>query len=100
MIWSVSMSSFDSTTVFETICFTASMVRSLVLRRELARIDDRASYRGCRSGDGARKHRARARALPAFEVAVAGADGELAGGHGVAIHADAHRAPGLAPLAA
>ena len=39
-------------------------------------------------------------ALPAFEVAVARADGQLAARHRVAVHADAHRAAGLAPLAA
>ena len=49
---------------------------------------------------GLARKRAPAAALAALEVAVAGADGVLAGRELVAVHGDAHRAAGLAPLGA
>src|SRR3954464_14739994 len=44
--------------------------------------------------------RAAARALPAFEIAVGGRRATLAGLESIGIHAEAHRAAGLAPFEA
>src|SRR5690606_22044404 len=67
---------------------------------QVARIGDGTRKRGRHGGGGAREDRPRARALTPLEVAVAGADRELAGRHRVAVHPEAHRAAGLAPFAA
>src|SRR5512135_1316755 len=95
MIWSVSMLLDGITTVRERMRLIGSMSASA---QELARIGDASTHRGRRSGGGACEQGARAAALAAFEIAVAGAHAVLALRHGVAVHAEAHRAPRLAPL--
>src|SRR5690348_13846077 len=67
---------------------------------ELARVGDLAGDRRGGRRQRAGQERAAARALPAFEVAVAGADRVLARLDLVTVHGDAHRAPRLAPLRA
>ena len=75
-------------------------------RCELSHYEQR-PHVGDLAGDGGRggrqrrdQERAAALALPSFEVAVAGADGVLAGLELIAVHGDAHRAAGFAPLGA
>src|ERR1044071_662644 len=63
-----------------------------------ADVGDPAGDGGGRGGERRRQERAAAAALAALEVAVAGADGVLAGLEAIAVHRDAHRAAGLAPL--
>ena len=60
----------------------------------------RPAHRGRGGGERAGEERAPAGALPSLEVAVAGADRVLAALQPVAVHRDAHRAAGLAPLGA
>src|SRR5262245_56752078 len=102
MIWSVSMLVAGRTAVRERMVVIGSIWgcwpvvgRSV---QEFARVRDASAHCGRCGGRGARKHRARPRALPAFEVTVAGADAELSGVDRVAVHAEAHRTTGLAPL--
>src|SRR5512144_1396161 len=54
--------------------------------------------RGC--GERRGKERSRAFTLPAFKVAVAGADRVLARADGVAVHGETHGAASFAPLRA
>src|SRR5688572_7217475 len=96
MIWSVSMLVDGMTAVRDRMCVTAGMSVGC----ELARIGDATADRGCRRGFGACQQGARTRALASLEIAVAGADGIVPGGHEIAIHAEAHRAATLAPLGA
>src|SRR5262245_47591837 len=96
MIWSVSMLGNGSTAV----CERMSRNGSISPAQELAWISYATADR-CRSRDSrAREQRACACALAALEVAVAGADAVRTARDGVAVHADAHRAAGLAPLGA
>src|SRR5258708_4425231 len=53
-----------------------------------------------RRGERTDQQSSRPHALAALEVAIAGADRILAGGDGVAVHPQAHRAAGLAPIRA
>ena len=66
----------------------------------VARVGDDAGNGGGGGGKRAGQEGAAALALPAFEVAVAGADGILARLKLVAVHGDAHAAAGLAPFGA
>src|SRR5260370_1509282 len=66
--------------------------------KQLADVDQVAGHRGRGRTRGAHEVRAAAGALPAFEVAVAGRRASLAGRQDVRVHAQAHRAPGVAPL--
>src|SRR6058998_1540254 len=66
----------------------------------LPRVGDRAGDGARRRGERARQEGAPAGPLPPLEVAVAGADGVLPRAELVAVHGDAHRAAGLAPLPA
>src|SRR4051794_14573611 len=67
---------------------------------ERPRVGDLAADRRRRRGERAREEGSAALALATLEVAVAGADGVLAGAELVAVHRDAHGAAGLAPLGA
>src|SRR5882757_10785012 len=96
MIWSVSILSIGSGArrLVNVVNF------SIFLTKQRAHIRDYAS-------DGARRRRERARqkrsstlALPPFEIAIAGRDAVLARLQLVAVHRDAHRAAGLAPIRA
>src|SRR5262245_7001951 len=97
MIWSVSMLVTGSATVRERICLTAGMC---LVGREFPWVGYAAADRRGGRGFGRGEQRARAGSLAAFEVAVARADGIVARGHEVAVHAEAHRAAALAPLGA
>src|SRR4051812_12189861 len=68
--------------------------------RQRARVRHLAADRGRGRGERAGEERPAALALAALEVAVARAHGVLAGPELVAVHRDAHRAAGLAPLGA
>src|SRR5687767_8886308 len=63
-------------------------------------IADLATDRRRRGGQRRGEERAPALALAALEVPVRGADRVLARGQLIAVHRDAHRAAGLAPLGA
>src|SRR5262249_20196188 len=65
-----------------------------------ADVGDPAGDGGRGGGERRRQEGAAAAALAALEVAVAGADGVLAGLEAVAVHRDTHRAAGVAPLGA
>ena len=67
---------------------------------QAARIGDDAGDRAGGGGQRRGEERPAALALAALEVAVAGADRVLARLQLVAVHRDAHRAAGLAPLGA
>src|SRR6266849_5664899 len=64
------------------------------------RIGDLAADRRRGRGEGRGEEGPAALALTAFEVPVRGADRVLAGRQLIAVHRDAHRAPGLTPLGA
>src|SRR5436190_18147086 len=66
--------------------------------RERPRVGDLAADRRRGRGDRRGEERPAALALAAFEVPVRGADRVLARRELVAVHRDAHRAAGLAPL--
>src|SRR5579884_2980524 len=51
-------------------------------------------------GEGAGEEGASALALPTFKVAIAGGDAVFAGLELIAVHGDAHRAAGFAPVCA
>src|SRR5579859_114833 len=89
-----------STTVREVKAVKGSMTSRPLPLHELARVRDAAAQRAGRGGERAREERARPRALTALEVAVAGAHGVLPARHHIAVHAEAHRAAGFAPLGA
>src|SRR3569623_3537158 len=93
MIVSVSMFGFIKGAATALTCVNFSIVSP-----DLARVCDAAGQgRGRRHGR-AGEVRARARPLPADEIAVAGRHGTLAGCDDVAIDPGAHRAAGLAPF--
>src|SRR5882724_6654411 len=98
MIWSVSMLVRGMTTVPERMMRIGSMGAPSV--EEVARVGDAPGDRARGGRDRAREQRAGADALAALEVAVAGADAVRALAHEVAVHAEAHRAAGLAPVGA
>src|SRR6478735_8904915 len=77
-----------------------SLRQACVSVGEFAWIGDPASNGRRRRSFGTGEQRARALALAAFEIAIAGADGIVAGGYEVAIHAEAHRATAFAPFGA
>src|SRR5215469_10707659 len=99
MIWSVSMLAAGSTTVREVSVLKGSIGWDR-LSAELARIRHAPAHGAGRGSERAGEQRAGAGALAALEVAVAGADGVLASPDDIAVHAEAHRATGLAPLGA
>src|SRR3989442_14547136 len=66
----------------------------------LPHVDEMAGDRGRRGHRRADEMRAAARALAAFEIAVGGRGATLARIEPIGIHAQAHRAAGLAPLEA
>src|SRR3569623_1763453 len=67
---------------------------------QLPRVRDTPRDGRRRRGQRAGQERAAPGALPPLEVAVAGADRVLTGPQLIAVHGDAHRAAGLAPLGA
>ena len=67
---------------------------------ESAGIGDDAGDGGGGGGEWTREQRASTAPLTSLEVAIARRDGELAGLELIAVHRDAHRAAGLAPLGA
>src|SRR4051812_28716544 len=73
---------------------------STVPSDELPGVGDLSGDGGGGGGERAGQERAPARALPALEVAVAGADRVLPRLQLIAVHRDAHRAAGLAPVGA
>ena len=83
-------------------CVNVSMV-SVLQRCSPCSCARRRCCAGERGGGGHRRAGemgARARPLAADEVAVGGGDAALARRHGLAVHGEAHRAAGLAPLEA
>ena len=100
MIWSVSMFVAGSTTVRERMTVTGCMALLALQRRNSRGSVIRPRTAAAAAVSGTREQRARARALPALEVAIARADAVLARRDQVAVHAEAHRAAGLAPLGA
>src|SRR6266576_3972897 len=72
----------------------------LALREQGTWVGDGTGDRRRRRGEGTRQQCPTARTLTTLEVAIARRDGKLPGSQGIAIHRDAHRAAGLAPLRA
>src|SRR5262245_32352119 len=95
MIWSVSILVIGRTTVRERMVEIGVMALG-----ELSWIGDAAADGAGGGGCRARQQGARAGTLTAFEIAVAGAHAVLAGGNGVAVHADTHGAAGFPPFGA
>src|SRR6185295_9364087 len=99
MIWSVSMLVAGMTTVRDRILVTGCMCCGFPDSvQELARIRDPTADCGRGCGRRAREQRPRAGALTAFEIAIARAHAVLPGRDQVAVHAEAHRTAGFAPL--
>src|SRR4051794_37362267 len=97
MIWSVSTSSRSSTETGPLMVVTGSMTS-----RSLPGPDvDEVAFDGGRGGHlGRDEVRARAAPLAALEVAIGRRRDPLAGRRDVGVHAQAHRAPGPAPVEA
>src|SRR5476651_300540 len=98
MIWSVSMFVYGNTAV-RALNFLMGSIAGLTAE-QFAWIGDAPAHRTGRRGERTGEHGARALALPALKVAIAGAHGQLAGADVIAVHADAHRATGFAPVTA
>src|SRR2546425_6839159 len=92
MIWSVSMLLLGSGTRR----LSNFMVPLLEHRSD---VSHHAHHRGRGGGERAHQERAAAFTLASFEIAIAGGDAVLAGLQLIAVHGDAHRAAGLAPVA-
>src|SRR5258708_8681676 len=95
MIWSVSTFALSSsiTRPFSTVNFSIALAPA-------PDVDEVAGNRCRGSHHRAHQVRAAARALAALEIAVGGRGAALAGFQPVGIHAETHRAAGLAPLEA